>query len=113
MRRIFVCLLTLFALTATTAFAGAGHSHGPVTPVSEAQSLEKATSIVKNIVNTGKIEASWAAVAPVSSEKKQGKFGPEWVVVFNNPKVKDKAKQTLYVFLTLGGDYIAANYTGS
>jgi len=113
MRRIFVCLLTLFALSTATAFAGPGHSHGPVTPINEAQALEKATSIVKNIASKGKIEASWAAVAPASGEKKQGKFGTEWVVVFNNPKVEDKTKQTLYVFLNLGGDYIAANYTGN
>ena len=113
MRRIFVCFLALFALTTTTALAGPGHSHGPITPITQAQALEKAASIVKNIANKGKIETSWAAVAPSSSEKKQGKYGPEWVVVFNNPKAEDKAKQTLYVFLTEGGDYIAANHTGN
>lgn len=36
----------------------------------------------------------------------------EWVVVFVNDKIADTDKQKLYVFLTLGGDYIAANYTG-
>jgi hypothetical protein len=34
------------------------------------------------------------------------------VAVFVNDKITDPAKQKLYVFMTLGGDYLAANYTG-
>ena len=113
MRRIFICLLTLFAFAGTSAHAGSGHSHGPVKPISEAQALEKATSIVKGIVNKGKLDSSWAEVAPISGIKKQSKSGYEWVIAFNNPKVEGKEKQTLYVFLDLGGEYIAANYSGS
>jgi hypothetical protein len=33
-------------------------------------------------------------------------------VSFKNPSAKDKAKETLYVFMTLPGNYIAANFTG-
>jgi len=114
MRRIFICLLTLLAFTATTAFAGSGsgHSHGPVTPISEDQALEKATSHVQNFVKKGKLDSSWSEVRPTAGVKKQAKLGQEWVVTFDNPKVEDKEKQTLYVFLNLGGEYIAANYSG-
>lgn len=112
MRKFFICLLTLFAFTGTAAYAGAGHSHGPVTPISEAQALEKATIIVKKIVKKGKLDSSWAEVAPTAGVKKQTKFGREWVITFDNPKIEDKAKQTLYMFLNVGGEYIAANYSG-
>jgi hypothetical protein len=38
---------------------------------------------------------------------------PEWVAVFVNDKITDTEKRKFYVFLTLGGDYIAANFTGN
>jgi hypothetical protein len=40
------------------------------------------------------------------------KGNPEWVAVFVNDEITDPDKRTLYIYLTLGGDYIAANYTG-
>ncbi len=112
MRKIFICLLTLLALTIATAYAGSGHSHGPSTPIAKEEALVKATGIVKVFVGKGEIDASWAEVAPASGEQNKRMFGDEWVVAFNNPKIKDTAKQTLYVFLTLGGEYKATNYTG-
>ena len=36
----------------------------------------------------------------------------EWVVTFKNDKVSDATKQTLYLFFTLDGSYIATNFTG-
>ncbi len=36
----------------------------------------------------------------------------EWLVIFNNENITDEEKQTLYVFLTISGEYIAVNYTG-
>ena len=33
-------------------------------------------------------------------------------MTFKNPAVSDPAKGTLYVFLSLPGNYIAANFTG-
>lgn len=113
MRKIFVCLLTLFAFSGTLAYAGAGHSHAPAKPVSEAQALEKATRVVKSFVEKGKIDPSWGQVAPTAAAQKKSKTGLEWLITFDNPKVEDKAKQTLYVFLNLSGEYIAANYSGT
>ena len=112
MRKIFICLLTLLALTTATTYAGSGHSHGPSTPIAKEEALVKATGIVKAFVENREIDSSWAEVAPVSCELNKRTFDSEWVVAFNNPKIKDTAKQTLYVFLTLGGQYKAADYTG-
>ena len=114
MRRFIICLITIFALSATSVYAGAGkgHSHGPVTPVSEEQALKNALSAVTSIVQKDKIDVSWADIKPADAKKKQFKNGLEWVVTFNNPKVEDK-KRTLYVFLSLGGQYLGANFTGN
>lgn len=35
-----------------------------------------------------------------------------WLIIFINEKITNTSKQKLYVFLTLAGDYIAANFTG-
>ena len=115
MRKFIICLITVLALSATSAYAGAGsgHSHGPVTPVAEEQVLQNALSAVASIVQKDKIDASWAEITPMDAQKKQFKNALEWVVTFNNPKVADQNKKTLYVFLSLGGQYLGANFTGN
>jgi len=67
---------------------------------------------VSKLVEKGKLEASWQSVKVAQS--KQKKFGGnlEWVISFTNENISDSSKQTLYIFLSLGGEYIAANYTG-
>ncbi len=112
MRRIITCLVVLLTFSVTGAYAGAGHSHAPKTKITETQVLSKATSIVTDIVQKGKLDASWAEIKPALAEKRTFKNRPEWVITFNNPKEEDKEKQTLYVFLSLYGDYLAANHTG-
>jgi len=86
-----------------------GHSHGPIDKMA---AVEKATNKIKQLASTGKIDKSWTAVSMTSAEKKTLKNGPEWLVTFNNKTVGDKSKQTLYVFYTLDGKYLATNYTG-
>lgn len=112
MRRYIFCLLTALALSATSAYAGAGHSHGPVTPVKEEQVLKNASATMAEIIKKGKIDPSWAEIKPAAAKTIKGQHGQEWVVTFNNPKVADNAKKTLYVFLSLDGQYLGANYTG-
>jgi hypothetical protein len=107
---IFSLALSLFS---AVAFAGAGHDHGHShDPVTQSKAEAIAAKSVSRLVEKGKIDTSWKAVTVAKSEKK--KFGgeTEWVVSFKNDKVSDPSKQTLYIFLTLGGEYLAANYTG-
>lgn len=113
MRKIIACLLTILALSVTSAYAGAGHSHGPVTPASEEQVIKNASDVVAAIAQKGKIDASWKGIKPSEAKKKTNQYGQEWVVSFTNPKVVDKEKKNLYVFLSLDGQYLAANFTGS
>lgn len=112
MRRYIFCLLTALFLSATSVYAGAGHSHGPVTPVKEEQVLKNASATIAEIVKKGKLDASWGGVKPAEAKTIKGQYGQEWVVIFNNPKIADKEKKTLYVFLSLDGQYLGANYTG-
>ena len=113
MRKIIICLLTVFALSGTLAYAGSGHSHShaPAAPVTENQAIEKAAGVVTNIVQKGKLEASWADVKPTEAKKKMNKHGEEWVVSFSNPQATDQEKKALFVFLSLDGQYLGASFS--
>lgn len=116
MRKFIICIVTAVTLMTTSAYAGpggAGHSHGPAIPVSETQAIANATKVVSTIVKEGKLDASWGEVKDAKVEKKKNQYGQEWVVSFNNPKESDTEKKTLYVFLTLDGQYLGANHSGS
>lgn len=107
---IFGLVLSLFSVAAS---AGTGHNHGHShEPVSQERAQAVASQYMQRLADSGKIDKSWKSV--VGSKAEQKKFGNrmEWVVVFNNDKVTDAGKRKLYVFLTLAGEYLAANYTG-
>jgi Family of unknown function (DUF6488) len=110
-------LSIILGLFSCTVMAGGGHDHGhghshAHTPVNQVTAKANATKIVVALTQRKKLDESWASITASSVEKKVFKGNPEWVVIFNNDKIADPAKQKLYVFLTLGGDYIAANFSG-
>jgi len=103
------------ALFSMMAVAGGGHDHGhghSHSPVNQATANSKATKIIASFIKKKTLDKSWASTIVSSSEKKTFNGKEEWVVSFINEKVADAKKRKLYVFLTLSGDYIAANYTG-
>lgn len=109
---ILILSFTL-ALVSTLAIAGGGHGHGHShEPVNQATANSKATRIISNFIKQKTLNKGWAGTTVSSSEKKTFNGKQEWVVSFVNEKVEDTKKRKLYVFLTLSGDYIAANYTG-
>ena len=105
-----------FLLFSVTAAAGDGHDHDHGShshdPVTQSQAEEAAVKSVEKLVSKRKVADSWKGIKVASSEKK--KFGnrEEWMVSFKNETASDPSKQTLYIFLSLTGDYIAANFTG-
>jgi hypothetical protein len=107
--------VTLFAAsTATTAFAGGGggcHFHGNA-PVKESVLTGCAVEYKDALAASGKIKASWKGVKLDTAETVEGKRMKEWKFTFKNPAEPDAAKQTLYMFYTLTGNFIAANFTG-
>ena len=82
-----------------------GHSHGSI---SSNEVIVKATQKVKSLVESAKLDKNWADIK-ADGAKTQGN---EWVVTFKDAKVSDVSKQTLYVFFSLDGVYIATNFTG-
>lgn len=104
---------TLFA--STGAFAGADancHFHGSK-PAPETVVIQCATQHKDKLVQSGKLEKSWQAASKVDKlEQVDGKRSKEWKLSFKNPAAADKNKDTLYLFYTLPGNFIAANHTG-
>lgn len=105
----------LFALAASpAAFADTGgscHFHGKK-PASESVVTDCANKYKASLVKAGKIDASWQSVKLDKAELVDGPKGKEWKVVFRNPAVADASKQTLYLFFSQPGNFIAANHTG-
>ncbi|MEW6480857.1 MAG: DUF6488 family protein [Pseudomonadota bacterium] len=103
---------TLFAAPAAMAAEGSScHFHGNK-PASEAAVTGCANQRKASLVKAGKLDASWQAVKLDKAELVDGKNGKEWKVTFKNPAALDAAKQTLYIFFSQPGNFIAANHTG-
>ena len=97
-------LSSLLFLIPITVMAGSGHEHGhshaPAAPVNQ-------LTAEKN-----KVDNSWSTIKASSVEQKLLNGRSEWLVIYDNEKITELDKKKLYVFLTIEGEYIAANYTG-
>ncbi len=112
--------ITLAALTLCTVLwtpttwadpGGSCHFHGKK-PAAEATVSGCALQRKDALIKSGKLDASWRTVKPASIEAVDGPKGQEWKVTFKDAAAKDKSKETLYMFFTLPGNFIAANFTG-
>lgn len=106
--------LSFLLFASSVAIAGGDgdcHFHGRA-PAKEAVVVDCANGKVKALVGSGKIENSWSAVKLDKAETVDGKNTKEWKLAFKNPAAKDTSKQTLYLFYSLTGNFIAANFTG-
>ena len=115
MKIAFISTIALGAFLSTpTAFANEGgscHFHGSK-PATESVVIGCASQRKEALIKAGKVDASWTAVKQDKVEVVDGKKGKEWKLSFKNPAVADPTKQTLYMFYTLPGNFIAANFTG-
>jgi hypothetical protein len=117
MKNLATALLFSSFLITTPVLASGGNNHGhdhghAHTAISAQDAISKATAKIKQLAAAGKIDKSWAKISASSSEKKVFSHDPEWVITFKNDKVSDAKKQSLYLFYSTDGHYIAANYTG-
>ena len=111
---ILIALTLCTALWAPIALADPGnscHFHGKK-PAPEATVSGCALQRKDTLVKTGKLDAAWTAIKPTNIETIEGKKGKEWKVTFKDAAANDKTKETLYMFFTLPGNFIAANFTG-
>lgn len=90
---------------------GACHFHGSKPAMAETVS-GCAAQRKAQLIKQGKLDASWASIHAGAPEQVDGKKGKEWKLAFHNPAATDKTRQTLYMFYTLPGNFIAANFTG-
>ena len=106
-------VFSLFLIFISHAYAGSGHDHGHSHAKVSKEAAEKfAKDSVSQLVQKESIDKSWSSVSVQSAEQKEFGEHKEWVIVFNNEGAKNPKERTLYIFLTLEGEYVAANYTG-
>jgi hypothetical protein len=105
---VLACSVTPMALAGGD---GECHFHGSK-PAAESVVVGCASQNKDALIKGGKLDASWQAVKHDKAEVVEGKQGKEWKVTFKNPTVADKSKGTLYMFYTVPGNFIAANFTG-
>lgn len=107
----FLVATLAFAPSAIADTGGSCHFHGNA-PIKEAVLVGCASEYKDGLASKGKIDPSWTGVKLDKAETVAGKKTKEWKFTFKNPTEKDASKQTLYLFYTLSGNFIAANFTG-
>ncbi|MBT3980526.1 MAG: hypothetical protein HOE90_04185 [Bacteriovoracaceae bacterium] len=117
--RIFLISLVLL-LGSTTSFSHSNHHHSK--KIKKDKVIVRAKFELSKLVKAEKLEKSWLSAVHLNSEiktfEKKNKAGKvlktikEWVVSFNNDKIKDEKKKVLFIFLSLKGKFIAANFSG-
>lgn len=104
----------LVIASASWAFAGESsscHFHGSK-PASEATVLGCADKEKARLVEKGTIASAWKEIPHKSIEQVEGKNGKEWKVTYSDPSSTDTQKANLYMFFSIVGNFIAANFTG-
>lgn len=119
MKTLIKATAVTLALSFTTLYASGSHSHNGENGHSHTQveaskvSIEKtATLELRRLVQNKKINKSWLKTPIETLQKKQFHHNVEWVASFKNKEIKDKTKQTLYIFVSLYAKVTGANYTG-
>lgn len=105
-------ILSLLAAPAVQADEGGNcHFHGKK-PAAETVVKDCADKRKAALVKAGKLDASWQNVKLEKAELVDGKKGKEWKLSFKNPAASEVSKQTLYLFFSQPGNFIAANHSG-
>ncbi|WP_324171696.1 DUF6488 family protein [Sulfurimonas sp.] len=108
--------LILLILTFTALYAKSGYDYyhygnsgSSYKKLNKTAISKIAKAEVKKLTMAKKIPKSWKSI-PISKIKKFN--SNDWIVSFNNLKIKDKSKRDLYIFVSIYGRVKGANYTG-
>jgi hypothetical protein len=74
--------------------------------------VTSAMYVVERLVDRGVVDPSWRGIEPSNANLRQRNGATEWLVTFRNDAIANEEQRTLYVMLTQGGVYLAANYSG-
>lgn len=77
------------------------------------QATRVANEVVQSLVADKKLADNWKNAKPSAAKTQNTKYGPVWVVDFQNPEEKDASKKILYIFLDEFGNPVAANHEGN
>lgn len=116
MRQQYLLLAAVIAAVSasdpvTAGPGGSCHFHGSKT-TTDAVVIDCATQRKNELIAKGKLDKTWQSVKHDKAELVEGKKGKEWRVTFKDATAKDKAQETLYMFFTAPGNFVAANFTG-
>ena len=107
--------LTLTVLMAETCQSHGGHNHGhghdhAKKEISQSSVQTRAKAYLLQLIKDKKLDKSWADINSTQVKKEELGDNKEWIVNFNNTKIKEKQKQKLYIFLSLYGKIIGSTY---
>ena len=100
-----------FSLPAFASDADDCHFHGSKA-ASQASVSGSAVKRQQGLITGGKIDKSWQSIKPAAFEQVDGQRGKEWKVTFKDPAATAKTHETLCMFFTAQGGFIAANFAG-
>ena len=113
-----VGLVSIMSLSGNFVYAAGDHKHGPggshthkAVSITKKEAEAAAKDVAGLLVKKGKLKKGWLQAGVKTVSKKKFKNETEWVVTLENAKA-EKSKQTLYVFLSLTGEYLGANFSG-
>ncbi len=116
MTTLIKALLVLLTLTFTALYAKNGYDYyhygngaTTYTKLNKTSITKIAKAEVKRLTMKKKIPKSWKSM-PVSQIHKSNT--DDWIVTFNNVKIKNKSKQNLYIFVGIYGKIKGVNHTG-
>jgi len=108
MKKIAAILIALSVVFFSSASLGhSGHGHDPI---NASKAISKAKSVVLKLVNKGTLDLTWKDAKSYDVKKKKSSKAEEWLITVKNANTSKNT--TLYVFLSLSGEYLAANFTG-
>jgi hypothetical protein len=109
MHKLIAVAAAIGALAATTPAVAHPEDESPYANRGPSTS-DLARMAVDRLVEQKKLPASWAG-AKLSGFDFRTKNGVEqYVVIFENPAIKQVAKRKLYVFMSTTGEFISANH---
>ena len=111
--KVFLIWLTL---TFTTLYAKNGYDYyyygnggAAYTKLNKTSITKIAKAEIKRLTMKKKIPISWKSAKVLTINKSNS---DDWMVTFNNLKIKKQSKQNLYVFVGIYGQVKGVNYTG-
>jgi len=113
MKILIKATLILLMLSFSGLYASDTHKHNSLTTgISNSEIKKVAVEEVRRLALNKKIPKSWKSVPISKIGRTHYGDNDDWIVIFNNPKVKKKSRRNLYIFVSKQGIIRGTNYTG-